>query len=959
MTDGGSRRSNARRSVMTRVTGRFSIVKVFRLALLLVWGLLCAAGGAAQERGELKGRVADAASNILPGATVHIEPGAIAVVTDRQGVFTVSKLTPGTYRVEASYLGFDPEAKEIQVAANDVTRVEFKLNPAKVSEDVTVTASRSRGEAEALNQRKNSINIENVLPEEIITSLPNANLADALGRVPSVSLERDEGEGKFVQVRGLESQFTNVTINGVHIPSVSGSNEGFGRQIKLDAFPSDLVGQVELRKTLSADQDGDAIGGSVNIVNRFPGDQQAFSIGAEGGYSPLQSGVWNYNVNGNYSNRFGDAKELGLSLSGTYDWNGRGIDDVEPSVGVVSLPDGSSLSTHTGADYRNYSYDRSRYGFAGDLDYRLGLDSVLYLKGFFSQFRNYGDRWVTTATVGNFITPTLTDNTGSFSGSVQNRRPNEQTYSIAGGGNNKLGNSLLDYTLSYSHAQQLRQNQLQADFNGPAAAFNVDDSQEFFPKFNPLGGVNQLDATQYSLADYRITNETSAAHDATIAANLTIPYLLGDAVSEIKFGGKYRDEKKTVTSNDKTFNATGSPIYLMSQGLDSFSNSDYYFGHYPAGPFASLAAATAFFNANPGAFTEDTNGEHIDNDPNNFGAKEKISAFYVKDSNRFGTVNLEVGVRVEHTNASYTGNQINLDPDGNWQSTTPTSGESSYTNWLPSVSMRWELDPNTNLRAVYAWAVGRPNYGLLAPSLTRSDTNKELDSGNPNLKPTKAQNYDLLFEHFFGSVGVASAGAFYKNLDDPIYPGSSTTIHGGPFDGYRKVQPVNGPNAKIWGFEVGWQQRLRFLPGILNGLGIDANYTYTDSKATFDPTTGRSGTARLQRTTPNEANVGLTYDVGPFSARIAATYNSATLFTYNYVDGADGGLHGPNGDIYLYAHTQLDAQASYTLKNGLQAIFSVLNINNEVFGFYQGDPHFMIQREFYSPSYRLGFRVNM
>src|SRR5215467_4586797 len=303
-----------------------------RLSLTAILLTLAIGAGAkivaAQDYGTLKGRVQDINSNILPGATVHIEPGAIAVVTDREGFFTVTKLAPGAYRVEVSYLGFATDAKEVTVTAGQLARADFKLAPAKVSEDVLVTASRSRGEAEAINERKNSINIVNVLPAEVITSLPNANLADAIGRLPSVSLERDEGEGKFVQVRGLESQFTNVTINGVHIPSVSGSNEGFGRQIKLDAFPSDLIGTIILRKTLSADQDGDAIGGSVNIINRIPGDQQYFSIGAEGGYSPLQSGVWRYNVEGTYTNRFGEDKALGLSLSGTYDWNGRGIDDV-------------------------------------------------------------------------------------------------------------------------------------------------------------------------------------------------------------------------------------------------------------------------------------------------------------------------------------------------------------------------------------------------------------------------------------------------------------------------------------------------------------------------------------------------------------------------------------------------------------------------------------------------------
>jgi hypothetical protein len=148
------------------------------------------------------------------------------------------------------------------------------------------------------------------------------------------------------------------------------------------------------------------------------------------------------------------------------------------------------------------------------------------------------------------------------------------------------------------------------------------------------------------------------------------------------------------------------------------------------------------------------------------------------------------------------------------------------------------------------------------------------------------------------------------------------------------------------------------LPGVLSGLGIDTNFTYTDSRATFDPTTGRSGTARLQRTVPRIFNFGLTYDRGGFSLRGAVTYNAATIFLYNYQDGADGGLHGPNGDTYLYPHTQFDMQASYTLANGLEIIGSALNINNAVFGFYNGDPHWNIQREFYSRTVSIGIRLN-
>ena len=149
---------------------------------------------------------------------------------------------------------------------------------------VTVTSTRVRGEVEAMNQEKNAQDIVNVLPAEVIRSLPNANVADAVGRLPSVSLERDEGEGKYIQVRGLESRYTSVTVNGVRVPSA----EAGVRQLKLDAFPSDLLGTIELHKTASADQEGDGIGGTVNLVTKTATDVPFYSLGAEAG--PQQSG---------------------------------------------------------------------------------------------------------------------------------------------------------------------------------------------------------------------------------------------------------------------------------------------------------------------------------------------------------------------------------------------------------------------------------------------------------------------------------------------------------------------------------------------------------------------------------------------------------------------------------------------------------------------------------------------
>jgi len=370
-------------------------------------------------------------------------------------------------------------------------------------------------------------------------------------------------------------------------------------------------------------------------------------------------------------------------------------------------------------------------------------------------------------------------------------------------------------------------------------------------------------------------------------------------------------------------------------------------------------AVNSLFQANPSQFVDDSAGDHQDNDPNNWEVKEKVAAVYGKNTTFFNSSKLEYGLRVEHTSTDFSALQVNNDSDGNWLSSTPLTNSKSYTNALPSINWRYEFDKQTLLRLAWGMSICRPDYDWMVPSQTLNEAsagnvNGSISVGNPNLKPTLATNYDILFEHFLNPVGVLSAGVFYKDLKDPIYPGSNSIVVGGIYNGYTQTMPINGPKANVYGFETAWKQHLTFLPGYWSGLGTDINFTLTHSEATFDATTGRSGTAALQRTAPVEANFGLTYDRKGFSGRIAATYNSAMLFTYNYADGAAGGLKGPNGDTYLYPHTQVDAQVSYSFLNGFKIVASALNLTNAVFGFYNGSPQYNLQREFYSQTYTVG-----
>src|ERR1700730_12901060 len=315
---------------------------------------------------------------------------------------------------------------------------------------------------------------------------------------------------------------------------------------------------------------------------------------------------------------------------------------------------------------------------------------------------------------------------------------------------------------------------------------------------------------------------------------------------------------------------------------------------------------------------------------------------------------LQAGVRIETTKSSYTGYHVTLDGAGHYVSTTPVGGSQTYTNVLPSVQYRYAFDTNTNVRAVYGMGIARPNFGDLPPFVLEQDRRRTISVGNPALKPTRANNFDLLLERFLQPVGVVQTGLFYKALTNPIYGNVQTTVTSGTFAGYTQSQPVNGPSAHVGGVEATLQQHLSFLPGALKGLGGLANYSYTTSKASVP---GRADNPALLRQAPNNWNVNVTYDRRALSARLGVTHNDANIFAYNYQTGADGGIAGPNGDVYLYAHTQLDAQVSYSIARQLQIVVAGLNLNNEVFGFYQGSPQFPIQRELYNRTFSVAVRI--
>ena len=945
------------------------------LAIFLLLGF---SSHAQERKGGISGHVTDVNHDALVGARVEVQPNGYAVATDAQGAFTISDLAPGKYTLAVSYVGFKPFSKDVNVASGSVTNADAALEIETVNEQIIVPGERERGEIEAINREMNADNIVQVLPAEVITSLPNTNIADAVGRLPSVSLERDEGEGKYVQVRGTEPRLTNLTLDGVHVPSPESV-----RQVKLDAIPADLVDSVDINKTLSPSQEGDAIGGSVNLVTKRAGERPFMSFQTMGGYTPIGLGGRLNEVDSTVGKRFGREKRLGLLFGGSYDYNQRGTNDIEPTPTVNPIfgnPADRSIQTGTfsgpnGMDIREYAFYRHRYGFVGSADYKLGQGSLAYLRGLFSQFLDYGDDWIVTPAVGTFTSPTTTLNDGSVDYSHVVRRPQQRIFNVIAGANHGLGKTLITYEAALGQGRSLGGFH-SAHFSGPSnVQFAVDTSQPFLPKFNQVGGDSMFDTANYPLGGphfnfFKTVSMDTDNHiferDLTGSVSITRQYTVHSHFGAWEMGFKIRDAHKSSNFHEPTFdtNPPFTSLAPLSSFVGSTANPDpgYYFGNYKILPLSNFDKILSYFNANRGLFKEATDFEHLISDSNDYTTRERVIAGYIQNTITVGHFKVLGGLRIEGTQGSFLGTIAKFNPDGTFASDTPAPGAQTYTNFLPSVQVQYNINGSTNIRAAYGRGIARPNFSDLPPFQSVEQGRNRVTIGNPALRPTHANDYDLLFEHYLKSVGIVEAGWFYKDLSDPIFQ-IQTTPTTGPFTGFQQRQPINGRNAHITGVEFAWQQHFTFLPGLLNGFGVSANYSYTTSQAKFpiDPNTGlptRMDSPALLRQAPNNWNFDTTYDKGPISARLGLTHNDRNIFAYNFQDGADGGIKGPNGDVYYYPHTQVDAQVNYRIPHarGVHAIVSMLNLNNEVFGFYQGSEQFPIQREYYSRTIAVGLR---
>ena len=937
-------------------------------------------------RGTLTGTVSDAQGRALQGVQVTASSGGASTLTDAQGQFTLSGLDAGissTITVKLVYQGFQDFSQQVVLSGGQAARLDATLKIASGSESVNVYAGRQGGEVEAINRTINADNVINVLPADVITSLPNANVADAIGRLPSVTLERDEGEGKYIKVRGTEPRLNHTTLDGVSIASPEAN-----RQIKLDLIPADLVESVQINKTLEASMEGDGIGGSVDLRTKSAQDKPTLYLDSTGAYTPIIGGRPAYQFDGTFGQRFFQGK-LGALVSASYDWNGRGINDIEPGPALAGT-----------YDLRDYRYFRNRKGLGGTVDYRFSDTSSIYLKYLYSRFDNFGDDWIYSPAINTFLSPTQGDVDGSVSFEALRRRPVQDIGGLQLGGHQLIKQSAFAWDLDSSIGRTRDEGYSTAHFAPIAASNPLNNVQYALNLTNPLephlnvqNGVNIFDPTKYFYQYQQVQNFYNPEVDLGFGASLLTPYTLGSHASTFEFGGRFRNEHKFENQDTRlyynnltTFNSKNQPQYVenpslaMTNFLNDFTDPNYYGGAYQFGPAVDYDKVRAFQGQQDFGINDVVG--------NSFDQLEKVSAGYLMNATNFGRFRLVLGVRIEGTNENNKGylGATNSSKLGS----TPLILPGSYVDVLPSASLRYSLTPASSIRVVYGRGLARPQFSDLIPfqsAPSGGTARNTVSQGNPNLKAEYGDDIDVLYDNALSHQGLLQAGFFFKHLSNPILPTQTLTAANPSITGnnlpYYLNQTINAGSGYVYGFEIAFQQRFTYLPGLLNGLGASANYGFTSSQAHLPPYVDvtasgvPSGTISgpnrgpeganpaLIGQAPNSFNFSPTYDKRNLSVRLGMTYNQANIAAYQYTTdqsgpilagGGGGGPRGPNGDNYFYSHLQVDIQGTYALPKGFTAVAYGLNLNNEVFGFYNGSPQFPVQREFYKQTFGGGLR---
>ena len=698
------------------------------------------------KQGTVRGRIIDTSKQTLPGASVYIEKLHAGVTSDVNGFYTFPNLEPGTYTVKVSYVGYSPVELKITIPEGRTLEKDVILNEGLELQEVVVGGA-FQGQRRAINSQKNSLGIKNVVSADQVGKFPDSNIGDALKRISGINVQYDQGEARFGQVRGTSADMSSVTINGNRVPSA----EGDTRNVQLDLIPADMIQTIEVNKVVTADMDGDAIGGSINLVTKNSPYKRTIAATAGTGYNWVSEKA-QLNLGFTYGDRFFNDK-LGLIVSASYQSSPSGSYDTE----FVWEQDDNGKTYVNDYQIRQYYVTRERQSYSAALDWDINANHKLTFKGIFNNRNDWENRYRTTL---KDLDPdgNATVRIQTKAGTPDNRNARlerQRTMDFALGGEHLFGALSMDWHASYAKASEERPNERYIDFQLKKQKFDMDLSDERQPFASPKTGSTMTLNDEFSLKELTEQQEDIKEQDLKFSANFKLPLKNGN---KLKFGAKVVRKTKDKEVDFYEYSPLDEDAFMTNSLANTVDQTNKNFmpnNKYQAGIYASKEYTGSLDLNNASLFEKEQVQEEL---AGNFNARETVTSGYLRfDQKLTKDVELMTGLRIENTNLAYTGRTYDADED----LTSKTDRQrNSYINFLPSLLVKWNVNDDFKVRGSFTQTLSRPKYSALVPSVNIKRSDNEITIGNPELKPTVSYNFDLSADYYFRSIGLLCAGIF-------------------------------------------------------------------------------------------------------------------------------------------------------------------------------------------------------
>ncbi|HEY4077907.1 MAG TPA: TonB-dependent receptor [Rhizomicrobium sp.] len=819
--------------------------------------------------------------------------------------------------------------------------------PADGTESVTVIGSLA-GVHRAMDQQRQATTVQNVVSSDDFAKLPDFNAAESLQRLPGVSLVEDHGEGRFVSIRGARPNYNGTLLDGFTVPTADRSEN----RVDLQTLPNALIERIEVNKTMTPDMPSEGIGGSVNIVPRNPATIDHFIAGGSvyGGFQQNKGGEGR--VDGYIADNFGPNNVFGFALDGSFRQNSRQSYETR-TTGWSQVNGSSGQQVWSPSEVEQVAGAFTQRNTGVDAAVGAAFDHFTFeLRGFYSESSVQGteDKLFadfTPAKSGGKVTDFDADGgliSAAISRDLQAKTWNLYLEGVQTKGRAELSPTLvLDFGYAYQQAREEypdRYDIQSKSVNAPGPLPLLIEPERV--ALGPFDGTNVpsvLLPSSSPVSYYQPDKKFDRQGEHTPYVNLAKTFAFDNGDTLVLKGGLYYriiDQGADIIYTKQTVKAGSTATFADVQSANpaTLTKDGVYFGTISNADLGRSLTTRLASSFNPSVVT---NPRGLD--PKDFDAWNDIKSYYAMGTWQHGDFTAIAGARLEEVKTTFLRT-----------STQTLNGlqyfDGSSSNFMPSVHLRYDITPELQIRASWSNTMARPDPQDIYSNQIVDDQAHTITTANPSLKPLKSQNWDASVDWYFGPLGYLTAGVFAKNISNyPLVTQSIVQVNGIP---YTQTQTQSNAGGKLVGYELAYRQQFDELPGLLSGLGVEANYAkiWSNLKYALRPDGPPLG---LQ---PSDVlNAALVYAHDKVFARLSVAYVGPQI--------DDGGLSGtsPALDIYIARRTTLDLSMSYDLDDQWQVYAEGRNLTNAPEVRYTGNSAHMSDWESFGMAGGAGVRV--